>query len=44
MEFCHKDNEREARQMPAISMFYRILVAMFFEDTDRHNLPHIHVR
>jgi hypothetical protein len=31
-------------EMPTISMFYGILVAMFFEDTDRHNLPHIHVR
>ena len=30
--------------MPTISMFYGILVSMFFEDTDRHNLPHIHVR
>lgn len=30
--------------MPTISMFYGILVAMFFEDADRHNLPHIHVR
>lgn len=30
--------------MPTISMFYGILVAMLFEDNDRHNLPHIHVR
>lgn len=30
--------------MPTISMFYGILVSMFFEDSDRHNLPHIHVR
>ncbi len=30
--------------MPTISMFYGILVAIFFEDNDRHNLPHIHVR
>jgi len=30
--------------MPTISMFYGILVAIFFEDGDRHNLPHIHVR
>ena len=30
--------------MPAISMFYGILVAMMFEDKHRHNLPHIHVR
>lgn len=30
--------------MPTISMFYGILVAMMFEDTDRHHLPHIHVR
>ena len=28
--------------MPAISMFYGILIRMFFKDTDRHHLPHIH--
>ncbi len=30
--------------MPTISMFYGILVSIFFEDNDRHNLPHIRVR
>lgn len=30
--------------MPTISMFYGIMVAIFFEDSDRHHLPHIHVR
>ena len=30
--------------MPTISMFYGILVLMFFRDNQRHNLPHIHVR
>ncbi|MBW1615022.1 MAG: DUF4160 domain-containing protein [Deltaproteobacteria bacterium] len=30
--------------MPTISMFYGILVAIFYEDNKRHNLPHIHVR
>ena len=30
--------------MPTISMFYGILVTIFFEDNDRHHLPHIHVR
>jgi len=30
--------------MAIISMFYGIVVAMFCEDTDRHHLPHIHVR
>ena len=30
--------------MPTISMFYGILVSMFFEDADRHSLAHIHVR
>jgi hypothetical protein len=25
-------------------MFYGILVSIFFEDNDRHHLPHIHVR
>lgn len=28
--------------MPTISMFYGILIRMFFYDTDRHNIPHIH--
>jgi desulfoferrodoxin (superoxide reductase-like protein) len=30
--------------MPTISMLYGILVSIFFEDSDRHHLPHIHVR
>ena len=30
--------------MPTISMFYGILVMMFFRDNSRHHLPHIHVR
>ena len=28
--------------MPTISMFYGILIRMFFMDIDRHKLPHIH--
>ncbi len=28
--------------MPIISMFYGILIRMFFHDTDRHKIPHIH--
>ena len=27
--------------MPTISMFYGILIRMFFNDTEKHNLPHI---
>lgn len=30
--------------MPTISMFYGILVMMYFRDNDRHHLPHIHAR
>jgi len=32
--------------MPVVmtSIFYGILVAMYYEDTGRHNKPHIHVR
>lgn len=29
--------------MPTISMFYGILVRMFFYDIDKHDAPHIHV-
>ncbi len=28
--------------MPTISMFYGILIRMFFRDTEKHHLPHIH--
>ena len=30
--------------MPTISMFYGILVLLYYKDTGRHNKPHIHVR
>ena len=30
--------------MPVISMFYGIVVQLFFFDNDNHQLPHIHVR
>lgn len=29
--------------MPVISMFYGIIVRMFFMDNKEHNFPHIHV-
>ncbi|MBV5311492.1 type II toxin-antitoxin system toxin DhiT [Chromatium okenii] len=28
--------------MPAISMFYGILILMYFYDDKKHHLPHIH--
>ena len=28
--------------MPTISMFYGILIKMFFKDIEKHNVPHIH--
>jgi hypothetical protein len=28
--------------VPTISMFYGILIRMFFYDTDKRNIPHIH--
>lgn len=28
--------------MPTISMFYGILIRMFFRDVDKHHEPHIH--
>jgi hypothetical protein len=30
--------------MPTISMFFGIVVSVFFKDSSRHHLPHIHVR
>jgi len=28
--------------MPTISMFYGILIRMFFRDIEKHHFPHIH--
>jgi hypothetical protein len=30
--------------MPVISMFYGVIIAMYFADNKRHNRPHIHVK
>ncbi len=30
--------------MPVISMFYGIIVSLYFMDNQRHNLPHIHAK
>lgn len=30
--------------MPVISMFYGIIVSLYFMDNRRHHKPHIHVR
>lgn len=30
--------------MPVISMFYGIIVSLYFLDNRRHKLPHIHAR
>jgi hypothetical protein len=30
--------------MPVISMFYGIIVSMYFVDNRQHNAPHVHVR
>ncbi len=30
--------------MPAISMFYGIIIYMYYFDNKMHNLPHIHAK
>lgn len=30
--------------LPIISQFYGIIISMFFNDIDKHHLPHIHVQ
>lgn len=30
--------------MPTISMFYGIIICMYFNDNKQHKLPHIHVK
>jgi hypothetical protein len=35
---------RKGFEMPTISMFYGILIYLYFVDNKRHKLPHIHAR
>lgn len=30
--------------LPIVSQFYGIIISMFFNDTDKHHLPHIHIQ
>jgi len=30
--------------MPVISMFYGIIISLYFLDNQHHNLPHIHAK
>jgi hypothetical protein len=30
--------------MPAISMFFGIIITIFYKDVGKHNTPHIHAR
>ena len=34
----------EGSLMGIISMFYGLIISMYYFDTRRHNLPHIHVK
>ena len=34
----------QEKSMPAISMFYGIIIYMYFFDNKMHNLPHIHAK
>lgn len=43
-EDADRHKSKEERHMPAISMFYGLIVYMYFMDNKQHNLPHIHVK
>ena len=30
--------------MPTISMFYGIIISMYFEIKEKHHMPHVHIR
>jgi hypothetical protein len=30
--------------MPVVSMFYGLIISMYYLDTKQHKLPHIHVK
>jgi len=40
----YRDGSTEESNMPVISMFYGIIVSLYFADNKRHKKPHIHAR
>jgi len=40
--FPHKAEQTEGEGDATISMFYGNLIRMFFRDTEKHHVPHIH--
>ena len=38
----HNKNFGDNNAMPTISMFYGILILMYFYDDKKHSIPHIH--
>jgi hypothetical protein len=41
-ELCR--SARKVSLMPVISMFYGIIVSLYFQDNRRHHRPHIHAK
>jgi hypothetical protein len=39
-----KNDKKHVNIMAVLSMFYGIVVSIFFRDNRKHHLPHIHVR
>jgi len=37
-------NYKKGLPMPVISMFYGVIILMYYFDNRRHHLPHIHVQ
>jgi hypothetical protein len=38
------DGSRKGTGMPTISMFFGIVIYMYFYDNERHQLPHVHAK
>lgn len=41
---CKSKGRAKSNNMAIISMFYGLIVSMYYLDNKRHHLPHIHVR
>ncbi len=39
----HTEAQFKRHRMPILSMFYGIVVYMYFYDNKKHNVPHFHV-
>jgi hypothetical protein len=40
----NQKNKNKGKRMPTLSLFFGILITMYFYDNDKHHKPHFHIK